>query len=94
MRMLIVLATLAASLVMPALCAGQRTEERRWVVAWTGSAHGPYPSGNASAQPDLSAAFPTPATGARDQSFRLIVRPSIWGRDLRIRLSTHSARSR
>lgn len=36
---------------------------------------------------DLSAAFPVASAGARDQSFRLIVRPDIWGRQTRIRLS-------
>ena len=58
-----------------------------WVTSWTGSAQGPYPSGNASAQPSLSLAFPVPAAGARDQSFRLIVRPDIVGGRMRIRLS-------
>jgi lysophospholipase L1-like esterase len=51
------------------------------------SAHGPYPSGNAVAQPELRFAFPTPASGARDQTFRLIVRPDLWGTAWRIRLS-------
>jgi lysophospholipase L1-like esterase len=58
-----------------------------WVTSWTGSAHGPYPTGNASAQPNLSFVFPAPANGARDQSFRLIVRPDIWGAQMRLRLS-------
>lgn len=58
-----------------------------WVTGWTGSAHGPYPSGNASAQPNLSFVFPAPASGARDQSFRLIVRPDIWGSQMRLRLT-------
>ena len=43
--------------------------------------------GNATAQPDLSLVFPSPASGARDQSFRLIVRPDIWGPQTRVRLS-------
>jgi len=58
-----------------------------WATAWTGSAQGPYPIGNASAQPDLSLVFPSADAGARDQSFRLIVRPDIWGAETRIRLS-------
>jgi lysophospholipase L1-like esterase len=58
-----------------------------WVTSWAGSVQGPYPTGNASAQPNLSLVFPTPASGARDQSFRLIVRPDIWGPQARIRLS-------
>src|ERR1035438_10041041 len=58
-----------------------------WVTSWTGSVQGPYPTGNASAQPNLSLAFPAPPDGARDQSFRLIVRPDIWGPAARLRLS-------
>jgi lysophospholipase L1-like esterase len=57
------------------------------VTAWTASVHGPYPVGNPSAQPDQSFAFPDPAEGARDQSFRLIVRPGLWGRQARLRFS-------
>ncbi len=49
--------------------------------------YGPYPTGNASAQPDLRFAFPDPAIGARDQTLRLIVQPDIWGRQTRLRLS-------
>jgi lysophospholipase L1-like esterase len=58
-----------------------------WVTAWTASAHGPYPSGNPSAQPNLSFAFPTPASGARDQTLRLILKPDVWGPETRIRLT-------
>jgi lysophospholipase L1-like esterase len=59
----------------------------KWVTTWAASAHGPYPVGNPSAQPKLDRVFPTPESGARDQSFRLVLRPSIWGRQARIRLS-------
>ena len=58
-----------------------------WVAAWTASAQGPYPVGNPTAQPELKFAFPDAARGAVDQSFRLIVRPDIWGQQARIRLS-------
>ncbi|HEX4328409.1 MAG TPA: GDSL-type esterase/lipase family protein [Burkholderiales bacterium] len=58
-----------------------------WVTAWAASVHGPYPIGNPSAQPDMKLAFPSAETGARDQSFRLIVRPDIWGKSARVRLS-------
>src|SRR5882672_7410116 len=61
--------------------------ERKWVVSWVGSVQGPYPVGNPSAQPDMKLAIPSPEAGARDQSFRLIVKPEIWGREARIRLS-------
>jgi lysophospholipase L1-like esterase len=60
---------------------------QKWVASWVGSAHGPYPSGNAVAQPELKFAFPTPAAGANDQTFRLMVRPDLWGDRWRIRLA-------
>ena len=41
----------------------------------------------ATVQPNLRFAFPTPAAGARDQTFRLMVQPDIWGRQTRVRLS-------
>src|SRR6202040_1511521 len=43
--------------------------------------------GNPSAQPDQRFAFPTPPVGANDQTFRLVVRPDLWGRQARLRLS-------
>jgi len=59
----------------------------KWVTSWAASAQGPYPIGNPSAQPDLRFAFPSADSGARDQSFRLIVRPDIWGKQARLRFS-------
>jgi len=58
-----------------------------WTTTWAASAQGPYPVGNPSAQPDMSRVFPVPENGARDQSFRLIVRPDVWGPRARLRLS-------
>jgi lysophospholipase L1-like esterase len=60
---------------------------QKWVATWAASVHGPYPSGNPSAQPDLKFAFPVPADGAVDQSFRLVVKPDLWGDRVRIRLA-------
>lgn len=62
-------------------------ENDKWVTSWVGSVQGPYPVGNPSAQPNLSKVFPAPELGANDQSFRLMVRPDIWGPRTRIRLS-------
>ena len=59
----------------------------RWVASWTGSAHGPYPVGNPTAQPELKFAISSPESGATDQTFRMIVRPDVWGRQARFRLS-------
>jgi hypothetical protein len=38
------------------------------VSNWSGSAQSPYPIDDPSTQPDLRFAFPSPETGARDQS--------------------------
>ncbi len=59
----------------------------KWVTSWIGSVQGPYPVGNPSAQPLMTGVFPQPDQGARDQSFRLMVRPDLWGPQARIRLS-------
>ena len=59
----------------------------RWATSWAASVQGPYPTGNPSAMPDQRFAFPTPAEGARDQTFRLILRPTLWGRQARFRFS-------
>jgi lysophospholipase L1-like esterase len=60
---------------------------QKWVASWAASAHGPYPSGNASAQPLLDRAFESAEAGATDQTFRLIVRPDLWGGRIRLRFA-------
>lgn len=62
-------------------------EPMKWVTSWAASIQGPYPTGNPSAQPNMHVVFPTPAMGARNQSFRLMVKPGVWGEQTRIRLS-------
>jgi lysophospholipase L1-like esterase len=76
-----------ASLFVASPYAASARDGESWVVSWTGSVQGPYPVGNPSAQPDQKFAFPDPAAGARDQTFRLMVRPDLWSRQARIRLS-------
>jgi lysophospholipase L1-like esterase len=58
-----------------------------WRTSWTASVQGPYPVGYPMAQPDLSLAFPDPEQGAVDQSFRMLVKPNIWGDMARIRFT-------
>ena len=58
-----------------------------WATSWTGSVQGPYAIGYPAAQPDLRLAFPSAEAGARDQTFRLMVHPSLWGQQARLRLS-------
>lgn len=81
-RALCGIALLTALASLPALA-----QEQRWATAWVASAQGPYPIGNPSAQPDQRFAFPVAETGAHDQTFRLVLRPSIWGGQVRLRLS-------
>jgi lysophospholipase L1-like esterase len=84
MRLIPSLTLIVALAVAPSAAPAQ---SQKWVTAWAASVQGPYPVGNPSAQPDLRFAFPAPETGARDQTFRLIVTPDIWGRQARLRLS-------
>ena len=70
---------------LPQMATAQQDDN--WVVSWVASAHGPYPVGNPSAQPDQKFAFPSAPAGATDQTFRLIVRPGLWGRQMRLRLT-------
>lgn len=79
---------LAAVALGLALCGhAGAAEQAGWFAAWTASAHGPYPVGNPTAQPELKYALPPGDVGARDQTFRAIVRPDVWGTSARIRLS-------
>ncbi len=78
------------ALILTLLLGGVATVEaqtQKWAASWAASAHGPYPSGNASAQPVLDFAIESAETGANDQSFRLIVRPTLWGKRVRLRFS-------
>jgi len=84
---LIRVAALAAVVLYLMAAAPQAAPADSWVASWTGSAHGPYPVGNATAQPVMTYALPSAETGAADQTFRLIVRPDVWGAKARIRLS-------
>jgi lysophospholipase L1-like esterase len=81
----------AASFAVCAALAAQSGQQmpagQKWVVSWAASAHGPYPIGNASAQPVLDFAIESPDRGAIDQTFRLIIRPNLWGRRVRLRFS-------
>ena len=85
MRRLAVSIVAAVLAAMPMTTAAQPATT--WITTWAASVQGPYPIGNASAQPDQRFAFPDPAIGARDQTLRLIVRPDLWGTTFRVRLS-------
>jgi lysophospholipase L1-like esterase len=74
---------IAAVAILPAIAHAAD----KWTTSWAASVQGPYPIGNPSAQPVLKFAFPTPEAGARDQTFRLVMMPEIWGKQARLRFS-------
>lgn len=76
-----------AACLMVAFFGPAAAQPVHWATSWTGSIQGPYPVGNPSAQPDLRFAFPSADTGARDQTMRLMVMPSLWGKQIRLRFS-------
>ena len=75
---------LLAFIVSSAAFAGS---DDKWVATWSTSPQGPYPIGYTVGQPLMD--FALPNNVARDQSFRLIVHPSVWGEKWRIRLSNN-----
>ncbi len=86
MRLLALLALVAAPL-LAAPAAALAQDGQAWATSWAASVQGPYPVGNPSAQPDQRFAFPSAQTGASNQTLRLVVRPSLWGRQARLRFS-------
>jgi hypothetical protein len=60
----------AVALIGSSAFAGEESQgKEKWVASWAASAHGPYPSGNAVAQPNLSFAFGSTATGMMRDEF-------------------------
>lgn len=78
---------LAAILAMGALATARPAMAQHWATVWTAAAQGPFPVGITAAQPSLAAAFPNPAAGSHEQTFRLIVKPDLFGRQMRFRFS-------
>jgi lysophospholipase L1-like esterase len=74
-------------LALPVLASAADAPKSGWVASWAGSVQGPYPVGNPSAQPEMKLAIPSPEAGVRDQSFRMVIKPEIWGREARLRFS-------
>ena len=71
--------------VVLALLAASPAWAQRWVTSWAGSVQGAFPAGHGVAQPELK--FALPDGTVHDQTFRMIVRPSLWGRRARLRFS-------
>lgn len=78
---------LAAAVGLGLLSPAAAAEPGHWATTWAAADQGPYPVGSPTAQPRMDFAIPDATKGATDQTFRLVVRPSIWGERMRIRLS-------
>ena len=74
------------------------TSDRKWVASWASSMQGAYvysppapldnPMHIYAINPDLRFAFPNATTdGAVEQTFRLIVKPDLFGEEYRLRFS-------
>nr|WP_221375175.1 SGNH/GDSL hydrolase family protein [Actinoplanes polyasparticus] len=96
-RMSRVTAAVAACVLLTPVAAAE-ARGQTWAAAWAGSAQGVYPVGYSVGQPGtpgpagpgntaplLTAAFPD--NQARNQTLRLLVRPSVAGTSWRVRLS-------
>jgi lysophospholipase L1-like esterase len=81
------LAALPVLAIAPLLAFASPARAQHWATVWTGAAQGPFPTGITAAQPSLSAAFPNPGNGSHEQTFRLIVKPDLFGRQMRFRFS-------
>lgn len=75
------------TLALALLCTahGYAAPKEKWVAVWTGSTHGPYPSGNAVAQPDLHNILL--GNTAEDQTMRMVFKPGLWTHRVRLRFS-------
>ena len=62
-----------------------RPAEGKWAASWTAAMQGPAPFGVPAALPDMSLALPN--WEARDQTFRMVIRPDLWGSTARLRFS-------
>jgi lysophospholipase L1-like esterase len=82
-----IIASAGLLLTSPALA---NDSGKKWIATWAASPQGPYPAGSAVAEPDLSFALPTGSTnGAIEQTFRLVVKPDLWGEIIRLRFSNN-----
>lgn len=72
-------------IVLAAMLLATPAWAQRWVTSWAGAAQGPFPAGQSVAQPELK--FALPDNTVHDQTFRLVLRPSIWGKRARVRFS-------
>lgn len=71
--------------VLAVTCGLQAAPKEKWVAVWTASVHGPYPAGNAVAQPELGQVLP--GNAAEDQTLRMVFKPALWSHRVRLRFS-------
>ncbi len=86
-RIALLAGALMPLLVFAGSAAAQRLGSQHWGTVWAGADQGPYPTGHPVAEPVLDFAFPRAESGAHDQTFRLIIKPDLFGRQMRFRFS-------
>ena len=82
---------------MEKMPAEDRAESKKWVACWASAMQSAYiyyppppldsPYHLYSVNPDLRFAIPNPTNGAIDQTFRLIIKPDLFGEEYRLRFS-------
>lgn len=73
-----------AALLLVLSAAASPAAAQRWVTAWTAADGGAFPLG-APGGADLSSVLP--GAGARDQTFRILLKPEAWAGRVRLRFS-------
>ena len=80
---------LGATALLPVTASAQTA--KKYAASWSAASTTTYnPSVIVApdiAAPSLSYAIPDPAVGANEQTFRMIVKPDLWGHKMRVRLS-------
>ena len=74
-------------LVVGSSALAQSSPAKKWAATWTSADVGAYTGGSGFPPLDLSLAFPNPSVGANEQTFRLIVKPDLWGKKMRFKFS-------
>src|SRR6478735_6984050 len=86
-KRIILAAALAGATVAQITSASSASPTWKWVASWTTAAQGVLSRQPGSPSPDLEFAFPSYTTGAQEQTFRLIIKPDLWAKEARLRLT-------
>jgi lysophospholipase L1-like esterase len=86
-KRIILAAALAGATIAQTTSASNESPTWKWAASWTTAAQGVLSGQPGSPSPDLAFAFPSYTVGAQEQTFRLIIKPDLWGDEARLRLT-------